>query len=271
MEEFLCLLEKHLSNLNSKNEELNKYLKAFLCSNGKRVRSRLAYLSIRANEENITNQQIELIAAGELLHAASLIHDDIIDDAESRRGLKTLSRIYDSKLAVIVGDFLASVALNKISSLNNFQIQTEFLNTFSRMCTAEISQYFSKGQYSTIQEYLLKTEQKTAALFSAILRSVAILSQNVDIDKMSSLGYYFGLGFQIRNDLNDFLTESPNDEFNGIYTAPNIFINQGFSRSEAIEKTNDLIDNMKQEIFYILQSLQKNIYVDEIKYMVERL
>ena len=164
MKEFLENLEKSLISFETGSKELNQFLQNFVSAKGKKIRPKLAYLCIKANNQNISSNQLELIAAGELLHAASLIHDDIIDDATYRRGMEVLHKMYNHKIAVITGDFLASIALEKIQKLENFEIQSMFLNTFNKMCKAELSQYFERGNYPSIENYLEKSTNKTAEL-----------------------------------------------------------------------------------------------------------
>ena len=137
MKEFFEKLEHSLTSFDTGLDELNDYLHKFVSTGGKRVRAKLGFYLIQSHNEKVSDIQIELLTAGELMHSASLIHDDIIDAADKRRELTTLHNIYDSKLAVIAGDFLASVALNKIFTLNNAQISTIFLNTFRIACFLE--------------------------------------------------------------------------------------------------------------------------------------
>lgn len=271
MNEFLEYLEFLLKDFNTESKELDKYLTEFICNGGKRVRSKLAFLCIKSVQNEVVNEQMQLIAACELLHAASLIHDDIIDSALMRRGMKTLSTMFDSKLAVIAGDFLASVALNKINAIKNQQIQDLFLRTFSQMCTAEISQYFSRGIYPTIDEYLIKTRNKTAELFAVLLKGVALLSDKLCPEEMYNLGLSYGIAFQIKNDLVGFESEGAEDFKNQIFTAPYIFMNNGFSRKDSIEKTKFLMDNEKKNVYSILQNLPDNEFAQSVRKMTEEL
>ena len=271
MDKFLEALESLLVDFECESNELKHDLDEFICSKGKRIRPRLAYLTVLANGENITPSQMELVASGELLHSASLIHDDIIDDAEERRGLPSLHTKYDSKLAVIAGDLLASSAMDKVLGLGNIDLYKLFLNTFKAMCNAEIVQYFSKGSVPDLGIYLEKTKNKTALLFGAILRGVAILGESLDPDKMYELGVSFGVAFQIRNDINSFVLENSNDRNNGVYTAPDIYMSMGDSRELAIEKSEVLIDNEKQRMVNILECLPENVYKASLKEMIEGL
>lgn len=271
MDKFLQALESLLIDFDCESKELKDDLAGLICSKGKRIRPRLAYLMIQANGEKISNEQMQMIVAGELLHTASLIHDDIIDNALERRGIQTLHEKYDSKLAVITGDLLASVAIEKIQSLENFEIQKMFLDTFKKMCNAEIIQYFSKDVVPDFDAYLEKTKKKTALLFSSILQGVALLSEKLNSQNMKEFGLSFGIAFQLRNDLNSFLSESSLDKENGLFTAPDIFISQGCTREIAIEKTEGLIDNEKRKLIDVLGDLEDSTYKTSLIEMVEGL
>ena len=271
MDKFLQALESLLIDFDCESIELKKDLELLICSKGKRIRPRLGYLMLLASGEVVKDSQMELLAAGELLHTASLIHDDIIDDAIERRGEQSLNKKYDSKLAVIAGDLLAAVAIRKIQELGNSDIQKTFLETFQTMCNAEIVQYFSRGSFLDIETYLEKTKNKTALLFSSILEGVALLSEKMESSVMSEFGLSFGFAFQIRNDLNSFLSEESDDKKNKIYTAPDIFMSQGISKELSIEKTEFLIDNEKQKMKGVLDGLQESVYKTSLIEIVEGL
>ena len=271
MKEFLENLEKSLISFETGSKELNQFLQNFVSAKGKKIRPKLAYLCIKANNQNISSKQLKLISAGELLHAASLIHDDIIDDATYRRGMEVLHKLYNHKIAVITGDFLASIALEKIQKLENFEIQTMFLNTFNKMCKAELSQYFERGNYPSIENYLEKSTNKTAELFGTILKGVMLLNSKEISDKAYTLGLHYGRAFQIKNDLEAFLTTNSEDKTNKTYTAPDIFINQGLNKISAIEKTKDLIDNEKKLAISTLTIFADNQYKHELRALIEGL
>ena len=271
MKEFFEKLEHSLTSFDTGLDELNDYLHKFVSTGGKRVRAKLGFYLIQSHNEKISDTQIELLSAGELMHSASLIHDDIIDSANTRRELTTLHNIYDSKLAVIAGDFLASIALNKILALNNTQISTLFLNTFQNMCIAEFKQYFEKGSIPELNSYLKKNEEKTANLFASILEGCAILSKNIPLENSKQLGLAYGRAFQLKNDLSDFSKNNSTDQNNKTFTAPNIFLSKGVTEKIAIEKTINLIDNEKKVMRSLIKSIPHNEYKTELINMIEEL
>ena len=246
--------------------ELEKPLKSSLLeiinAPSKHIRAVVAFLVLKAFGCKITQQQIILQASIELVHNASLIHDDIIDESEKRRGVETLNTYFDNKLAVIAGDYLISLALKRIRSLNSFEIIDMFAQTLDDMCQGEVAQQFGKYKIPTIEEYIKKTEQKTAKLFETAIcggLKLAItdvptgrgknFSENVSELRNSGEGYNlsnfakaFGIAFQIRDDLINAKT-SKSDFKDGIYTAPVILAGSVEGFENGIEKTQDLLNN----------------------------
>ena len=144
-------------------------LKQFLKAPAKRIRPLLTVLYLKAAKKKLTANHYKLLAAIELVHNASLIHDDVIDDAGVRRGQKTMNIIFNPKIAVIAGDYLLACALGYINEINNFKIIEKFANTLDCMCAGEFSQYFSRNKIPSLDAYLKKNEQKTAKLFMTAL------------------------------------------------------------------------------------------------------
>lgn len=244
-----------------------QFLNDFLLAPSKRIRPALAFLFLRANGHNVTFEQLNLQVAVELAHTASLIHDDIIDLANNRRGLQTLNDQYNDKIAVLTGDYILSIALKKLTALNNNEILQEFLTTFSQMANGEIAQYFSKFQIPTMDDYIKKTIQKTAGLFDVALKSSAILAK-ADIDTWSNFALNFGIAFQIKNDLENVLNDN-SDIKNGIYTAPVIYSNSTEMKDESIQKTKKLINEYLERAKKVSKKLPKNKYSQAIKDILE--
>ena len=233
-------------------------LNNLLLAPAKRIRPVLAFLFLRANGFEITEKQLDLQIAVELAHTASLIHDDIIDLANKRRGIETLNNQFSDKTAVLTGDYVLSVALKKLVSLNDWQILSDFLDTFSEMVSGEINQYFTHFEIPTIDEYIKKTIQKTAGLFNVSLKSAAKLA-NTDTKLWVTFAQNFGIAFQIKNDLDNILTDKT-DITNGIYTAPVIYSNSIEISDESILKTNELIDKHLKIACDCVSKLPNNKY-----------
>ena len=251
----------------------------------KHIRAVLTFLYLKTAGMKIDEKQIIYQSAIELVHNASLIHDDVIDESSVRRSAQTLNSKFGNKLAVITGDYLLSVALKKIRTLENSKIIDIFAQTLDDMCQGEINQDLSRFKIPTIEEYLKKTELKTAKLFETALcgsfllygaEDFSHLIENIDFGasligghEVMGDGFYcsnvqdfarnFGIAFQIRDDLINAKT-SQNDFKDGIYTAPVIFAGSVDDYENGIEKTQILLNNY-------IESAQKEIEkFEESKY-----
>lgn len=246
-------VENELFDLFESDSEVTENLKSFLKAPSKRIRSIFAILYLKSNECEITDDIIALLTAGELIHNSSLLHDDVIDEAELRREEKTISKKFSSKISILSGDYLLSFAVKKLLELNNNEILNIFLNCTEKMCKAEINQYIQRGKIPTENEYLEICEGKTSALFEAILKSAAIL-KGLDKNKAEKLGTLFGTLFQINNDSSDESIKA--DKKNEIHTCIEVL---------GIEKTNALKDNYKEEIRAITESFPNKIYGSKLR------
>ena len=239
-------------------EPLNTSLRKILTSPSKHIRAAAAFLYLKANNQEITPRQIELQSAVELIHNASLIHDDIIDESDTRRNTPTINSEFDSKLAVISGDYLLAAALKKISRLDSFDLLGIFSTAFAQMCTGEISQYFSKYKKVSLDDYIAKSQQKTASLFQSAIEGAAIVSGNINRKAAADFAINFGIAFQIRDDLINFET-TRTDINDGIYTAP-VILSDNEDFTNGIEKTRLLLNNYIDKSADIIKNLEKSRY-----------
>ncbi len=232
----------------------------------KHIRTVVSFLYLKALGLEINEKQIIYQSAIELVHNASLIHDDIIDESKTRRTIKTINHEFGNKLAVITGDFLLSVALKKIRTLKQSEIIDMFAQTLDDMCQGEIRQQFSKFKISTIEEYIKKTELKTAKLFETAICGSLIIAQS-DI-QAKNFANYFGIAFQIRDDLINIKT-SKTDIKDGIYTAPVILSSNTENFETGIEKTeillNNYIDKTKKELSVLPENNYKNTLINLVE------
>ena len=242
-------------------ESLKSSLLGILNAPSKHIRTVISFLVLKALGYEINKSQIALQSAIELVHNASLIHDDIIDESENRRNLKTLNSHFGNKLAVIAGDYLISLALKKIRSLGSFEIVEMFAQTLDDMCQGEVTQQFSKYKIPTIEEYIKKTEQKTAKLFETAVCGGLHLANAKDIEqtRFSNYAKNFGIAFQIRDDLINAKT-SKSDFKDGIYTAPVIFAGKVDEFENGIEKTQDLLNNYIECAQKDIENLEESEY-----------
>lgn len=237
----------------------NKALQSFLTNGSKYIRSTFAILYLKSQNCEITNEIFSILTVGEIIHNASLLHDDVIDNADIRRGNTTIAKEFSPKISILAGDFLLTTAIGKVLDLNNLKILNIFKDCTRKMSEAEIKQFFLQKQIPTISEYIEICEGKTAWLFSSILESCAIIS-NLPLENAKLLGKLFGICFQINNDLNP---ESINsDKLNNIYTIKDII---------GIENTRKLLDNYKEEMSKLIRDFPENIYKKSLKDLIESL
>ncbi|WIA10217.1 hypothetical protein OEZ85_010419 [Tetradesmus obliquus] len=185
----------------------------------------------RPQEQRRRQQRIAEIA--ELIHVASLLHDDVLDDAETRRGISSLNASSGNKLAILAGDFLLARASVTLASLQNTEIVELLSRVLEHLVAGEVMQ-MSAGpeQLTSMAYYLDKTYYKTASLMANSSRAVAILGEQQPevADLAWQYGRHLGLAFQIVDDLLDILGSSKqlgkpalNDMRAGLATAPVLF------------------------------------------------
>lgn len=266
--------------LNSNFIFLPKDLKNFLLNKSKKIRSVLAILFIKAKYGKISDKQLKVLSVAEMIHNASLIHDDIIDEAKFRRKELTVNSLFGNGSAVIIGDYVLSISLKELNGFENTRLTNLFINSLYEICKGEFEQDFMKNKILTIEEYVKKSERKTAELFKTALTGALIVENQQDIiDLAEKFAENFGIMFQIKNDLVNFsnvekMSELAKNDFdNGIFTAPIIYLNEitDFAKiknikndnslfSYAVNKTNNLINLYSRKTLDLISSFPDNDY-----------
>ena len=212
-------------NVNLTHSEYLNDLKNYLFGSSKQIRSCLIFLFAQNFGYKSTDTDIiKLAAAVEIIHNATLIHDDIIDNSALRRGNIAMHEKYSNKLGVISGDFLLSIALDLLLELPPI-VMKNFASCLTSLCLGEISQYFSIKKTPTIDEYFKKSEQKTSSLFVAGLKSLIELKYIKFDQEIKTFAIHFGRAFQIKDDLKNIISTDKNkpilnDIEQGTYTLP---------------------------------------------------
>jgi len=287
----LEFLENEIQSLFISKNPLDKDLSGFLTAPSKRLRPLLGLLFLRCLFSEINSKQYDILLAVELIHNATLIHDDVIDKAEKRRKQETLNAKFDNNLAVIAGDYLLSVALERVINTNSVDVIKICTSALKSTCLGEINQYFTKFQITSIDDYIEKSREKTALLFEiGVLCGLFLSEKTVDenLKKVAiEFSQNFGIAFQIRDDLINVLNSenlSNHDINSGIYTAPVIFAyqeNENILNSEnifetiksagGIDKTKVLMDNYFDNSVSAIQTLENNPYKRAILELIELL
>lgn len=257
-------------------EPLNSFIVNFLTAPSKRIRPVLSILYYKSKNDNISKDQLKSLTAIELIHNASLIHDDIIDNSDTRRGLKTISHEFGNHLGVISGDYLLSRAMNIMTELKSLNLLKNLSAVLNKMCIGEINQNFAKFQIGTIEDYIEKSKNKTAYLFQSAILAPFILSNLKENDNASQFGLNTGIAFQIRDDLlnlisNDKTKPNKNDIAEGIYNAPVIYSQSAENYISGVEKTKNLLSNYINRAAFNISDLPDNQYKEGLKQFLELL
>jgi len=190
---------------------LDKITQYVLWKKGKRIRPLLVLLSAKACAGQATASTHRAAALVELLHTATLVHDDVVDDAEKRRGVFSINALWKNKIAVLMGDFLLSRGLLLSLDHDDYSILHTLSDAVRRMSEGELLQ-IEKSRLLDIDEetYFRIISDKTASLISACTKSgaVSVTEDEALVERMHRFGETLGLAFQIRDDLFDFSTQS---------------------------------------------------------------
>jgi len=244
VEDKLILVEEKIkSKLNSDVELVQKMTNYHLDTGGKRLRALLTLGSGQLCGYSKGTRDINLAACVELIHSATLMHDDVIDNGSIRRGKKTLNKIWDNHSSVLVGDYLLSRCFEMMVEDGNLEVLKLLSSTSSKIAQGEVLQLQHKGEVDMLEETYLKIiSAKTAELFAAATKVGAILSDMKTKEKeaLEFYGRNLGLTFQIADDTLDYNSELKlfgkkigQDFYEGKVTLPIILL---FQKAEDKEK-----------------------------------
>lgn len=208
--EFARFNEEFESSLRSETKRLQAAIEQILRSTGKHVRPLLVLLSAKTCG-SVTDCTINSAVFLELLHTATLIHDDVVDETRERRGVPSLNAIFDNRVAVLTGDYILSTALIRSIQTGDLRIIGIISNLGRDLSEGEIKQMETADE-SILDEscYLQVIYKKTATLLSACT-AIGAISAGADkqaIEAMKKFGENIGYAFQIRDDIFDYYKES---------------------------------------------------------------
>ena len=213
-------------------------------SGGKRIRPLLTLASAKLCGYIEGNRDVNLAACVELIHNATLLHDDVIDNSDLRRGIKTSNAIWGNQSSILVGDYLLSRCFEMMVEDGSLEILKLLSSTSTKIAQGEVLQLEYKGEIDILEEtYLDIINLKTAALFAAATKVGACIANKSKKEKNSleSYGRNLGLAFQIADDALDYYStktmfgkEIGKDFFEGKITLPIIFLCQQANANEKI-------------------------------------
>lgn len=210
--EDLRRLELQLKNRSKTQVEMiNQLGNHILTSGGKRLRPAILLLSAHASNPKLDDKAIDASVVVEFIHAATLLHDDVVDMSQIRHNQDTANIIWGNKGAVLVGDFLYSRAFEIIVEINNKMIYETLATTTNVIAQGEVMQLMNIGNITLNEEsYLDIIYRKTAILFEASAKIGAIInnSSKQDMISLASYGLHFGIAYQLRNDYLDYFGDS---------------------------------------------------------------
>ncbi len=260
-------------------------------SKGKKIRSTLLFLLSGANN-NLSSELTTVAASIELFHLSSLIHDDILDNAELRRGEKTLNNSMGNLISVLGGDFLFVHSLNLMNEVGNHRLMDILLKSTRIMVEGQIQEIENNFNYDVEMEtYLEVISKKTSSLFGAVTQMAAVLNgENEETEKsFYEFGMNFGNIFQISDDLLDiFSSTSGKDRFldlkEGKITLPFILLQEAagadikqyfstehsellldnFEKYRIKEKSQEKVDEYYRNCINFLNRFPQSRYVDSL-------
>ncbi|MDH8679142.1 polyprenyl synthetase family protein [Fusibacter bizertensis] len=264
--------------------------------NGKMLRPTLTILSAHFGEYD-SEKVVKLAASIEMLHMATLIHDDIIDDSKLRRNKESTQSKYGKDMAVYAGDYLLSKSL---SMLNGKEYDADHMIKLAKaielICESELLQFHSKFKYMTVKNYLRVVSGKTAALFAVSMYAGASESNCSEglSKQLGKIGYELGVAFQIIDDILDYSDDQElvgkstrNDLKKGYYTLPVIYAFQGESekvlnhseaelmklveKNNGIEKARVLARKYTKRAFKRIDSLPEGNYKEALESLAKAL
>ena len=223
---------------------IHKMTEYHIKSGGKRIRPLLTLASAKLCGYKNGNRDINLAACVELIHNATLLHDDVIDNSDLRRGVKTANSVWGNQSSILVGDYLFSRCFEMMVEDGSQEILELLSSTSSRIAQGEVLQLEFKGEIDLLEEtYFNIINMKTAALFAAAAKVGACLANKSkkEKDALESYGKNLGLAFQIADDALDYFSskkifgkEIGKDFYEGKTTLPLIII---FQRGNNEERT----------------------------------
>ncbi|MBS7527369.1 polyprenyl synthetase family protein [Fusibacter paucivorans] len=280
----------------AKFQEVQIIIDAILKLNGKMLRPQ--FLIVSANFGTYeSDRMVNLASAIELLHMATLVHDDIVDDAEIRRNQQSVQSKFGKDMAVYTGDYLLSKSLSvfKAKDYDNEKI-AKLAKVIERICESELLQYFNRYHTMTVRNYLRVISGKTAALFSLSMYLGAVESgcSETLANSLGKIGYEIGIAFQIIDDILDFSTDAEtvgktvqHDVKNGYYTLPVIYAFEGqrvtfsqlsplaigmqIEQHDGIEKSRILARKYTDKAFQRIDRLPDVPYKSLLRNMAEKM
>ena len=276
LEDKLVLVEEKIkTKLSSKVELVDEMTKYHLRTGGKKLRALLTLQSAKLCGYSKGTRDVNLAACVELIHAATLMHDDVIDNGEIRRGKKTLNRIWGNQSSILVGDYILSRCFEMMVDDGDQEVLKLLSSTSAEISQGEVLQLQHKGEIDMLEETYLKIiSAKTASLFAAATKVGSILTkkENKIKEALEFYGKNLGFTFQIADDALDYNSELKlfgkeigNDFYEGKITLPIILLYQKANEDEKKYLKNffEKKERSETEFNLILKLIKKYNIINE--------
>ncbi|WP_077326689.1 heptaprenyl diphosphate synthase component II [Virgibacillus siamensis] len=264
----LDIIEHALNNaIQAEQTVLREASLQLLQAGGKRIRPVFVLLCGQFGDYNLN--RIKTVAVSlELIHMASLVHDDVIDDASLRRGKATIKQLYGNRVAMYTGDYMLARALENITTIPTVSAHQELSKTIVQVVVGEIEQIKDKFNWNqNLRDYLRRIKRKTALLIATSCKLGAIVSglPEKEQDKLYQYGYYIGMSYQIIDDILDFTSSAEelgkpagNDLLQGNITLPVLFAMKDQSFRQMLMSTFQSPENVTEmEMKRLISELKK--------------
>ncbi|WP_141433340.1 heptaprenyl diphosphate synthase component II [Bacillus sp. 03113] len=274
----LTLIEQALEEtVNAESPLLRQASLELLQAGGKRIRPVFVLLAGKFGDYDI--QKIKKVAVSlELIHMASLVHDDVIDDAEVRRGKPTVKVKWDNRVAMYTGDYIFARSLELMTHIEKIDAHRILANTIVELCIGEIEQIKDKFRFDQhLKDYLRRIKRKTASLIavSCQLGAIAANAPCSIHQKLYQYGYYIGMSYQIIDDILDFVgTEKQlgkpagGDLLQGNVTLPVLFAMETKEVRSQIVKVHEHME--QNEVDSIIASIKSTDAIERSYKVSER-
>lgn len=246
-----------------------------LQAGGKRIRPIFVLLSGQMGHYNI--ERFNTVAVSlELIHMATLVHDDVVDDSQLRRGKPTVKQLYGNRVAMYTGDYILARALENITTIKDPELHQLLSKTLVEVCVGEIEQIQFKYNFDQqLRDYLRRIKRKTALLIATSCKLGAIAGQTTkeEARRLYQYGYYIGMSYQIIDDILDFTSSekelgkpTASDLLQGNITLPVLIALKNKAFKQSLQRTFANPESVDHSTFEELLSMLKQTNAIEASY-----
>lgn len=278
-EEMEIFEQKFKDSMNSDVALLDKITHYIIKRKGKQMRPMFVFLTAKMLNGEVKEATYTAASLIELSHTASLVHDDIVDDSNERRGFFSVNALWKNKIAVLVGDFLLARGLMISVETNEFKLLEIVSNAVQEMAEGELLQIEKARKLDITEEiYFDIIRQKTASLIASCCAAGAasISDDSAQVEKMKKFGELVGLAFQIKDDIFDYGDDKKigkptgNDIRERKMTLPLIYTLNNSSKAER-KKLINIVKNHNEEQKYIKEAIKAVIDSGGVKYAHQKM